>query len=144
MVINHTMGQDKIWHMCQCPTCTTYTSKSTERRLLAPEEDNNNNNNNDNNNNSNNVNMWGLPGVMPKVPLALMQQPPAFFVPSIPLASLASCGWMLQLHDCCYMVGNYYHCAKYAEYLCQKKYGMQVLGKPLHRLNCPIRGHLQC
>jgi hypothetical protein len=90
--------------------------KCTETRLLAPED----NNNNDDNDNSNNVNMGNLPGVMPRMPQAIMQQPPAFFVPPIPLASLAHPGWMPWPHGCCYMVGNYYHCTKYAEYLNQK------------------------
>jgi hypothetical protein len=42
---------------------------STRPNLVEPED----NNNNDNNNNSNNVNMQNLPGVLSRLPLAIMQ-----------------------------------------------------------------------
>jgi hypothetical protein len=34
MVRNQTVGQDKITHMCRCPTCTTYMSKNTQHNKL--------------------------------------------------------------------------------------------------------------
>jgi hypothetical protein len=144
MVRNQTVGQDKITHMCRCPTCTTYMSKNTQQqtRLFAPEEDNANNNDNSNDN----VNLRNLP-VVPAVQPFFMQPPPpstaAFlFVPPIPLAELAYGGWMPWPHDCCYMVGAH-HCATYAAYLRRKNSGVQVLGKPPHEMTCPVRRYSQ-
>jgi hypothetical protein len=70
--------------------------KKQKLDLFAPEDNENNDNNDNKNDNINDLSMHNLP-VMPAVPLTLMQQPTAFFVPPIPLAELAYHGWQLLL-----------------------------------------------
>ena len=142
MLRNEEVGQDDK-SMCKCPTCIAQIAAQT---TLFARENNEDNDTNDNHN-TNDEDMPDL--LVPVAPAAprLFIQPSsmsASFVAPIPLAQLAYGHWIQpRPQNCCYVVGNYYHCSSHAEYLRQKHSGKQVLGKPPHDKDCPVRRHLR-
>jgi hypothetical protein len=147
MLRNDEVGQDDK-SMCKCPTCIAQIAAQT---TLFARENNQDNDTNDNDTNDNhNTNDEDMPDspvpVAPAAPRLFIQPSSmsASFVAPIPLAQLA-CGHWIQPRpqSCCYVVGNCHHCSSHAEHLRQKHSGKQVLGKPPHDKDCPVRRHLR-